>query len=165
MPNLQLYFLSDQYYQDFPDKLLMRNKPAVEGVPHGRPCFLAFPDIKNPLINWFVPISSKCKKYRQTAQERARRHGRCNTICFGTVLGKEKAFLIQNMCPTTEKYMIPYMDRQNKPVRVSWGLAVEVQRNAADILALAKKGQSFIYPDIFKIYAELERQLREAAGA
>ena len=33
------------------------------------------------------------------------KYHRCDTIVFGEVLGHEKAFLIQNMCPITEKYM------------------------------------------------------------
>lgn len=33
MPQAQLYFLSDQYYQDFPDDKLMRNKDIINGTP------------------------------------------------------------------------------------------------------------------------------------
>ena len=32
MLQAQLYFLSDQYYQDFPDDKLMKNKDTVDGV-------------------------------------------------------------------------------------------------------------------------------------
>jgi len=42
----QLYFLSDQYYLDFPDDKLMKNKDVIKGVPHNRPCFFAFHDSK-----------------------------------------------------------------------------------------------------------------------
>lgn len=45
MAQAQLYFLSDQYYLDFPDDKLMKNKDMIDGVPHSRPCFFAFPDI------------------------------------------------------------------------------------------------------------------------
>ena len=50
MLQAQLYFLSDQYYQDFPDDKLMKNKDTVDGVPHSRPCFFALPDSKNSEI-------------------------------------------------------------------------------------------------------------------
>ena len=59
----QLYFLSVQYYQDFPDDKLMKNKDTIDGVPHSLPCFFAFPDSKNSEIYWVVPISSKFEKY------------------------------------------------------------------------------------------------------
>ena len=51
------------YYQDFPDDKLMKNKDTIDGVPHSRPCFFAFPDSKNSEIYWVVPISSKFEKY------------------------------------------------------------------------------------------------------
>ena len=62
MLDAQLYFLSDQYYIDFPDDKLMKNKDVIQGIPHSRPCFLAFPDSKNPAIYWLVPISSRYEK-------------------------------------------------------------------------------------------------------
>ena len=40
------YYLSDQYFVDFPDKGLMRNKESVDGQDHDRPCFYAFQDKK-----------------------------------------------------------------------------------------------------------------------
>ena len=46
MQQAQLYFLSDQYYQDFPDDKLMQNKNIINGAPHSRPCFFAFKDTK-----------------------------------------------------------------------------------------------------------------------
>ena len=55
----QLYFLSNQYYVDFPDDKLMKNKELVNGIPHNRPCFFAFLDPNRPEIYWIVPISSK----------------------------------------------------------------------------------------------------------
>lgn len=63
MQRAQLYFLSDQYYMDFPDDRLMKNKDMIDGVPHNRPCFFAFRDSKIKEINWIVPISSKYEKF------------------------------------------------------------------------------------------------------
>ena len=34
MLRAQLYFLSNEYYQDFPDNNLMQNKDTIDGVPH-----------------------------------------------------------------------------------------------------------------------------------
>ncbi len=65
MAEAQFYFLSDQYYLDFPDDKLMKNKVMVDGSLHKRPCFFAFRDRKIPEIYWIVPISSRYEKYKQ----------------------------------------------------------------------------------------------------
>ena len=161
MPEAQLYFLSDQYYKDFPDDKLMKNKDIIDGVPHNRPCFYAFPDAKNPSILWIVPISSRYEKFKKIEQDKIAKYGKCNTIRFGTVLGRNTAFLIQNMCPATEKYLTPYIDKNNSPIRIDNRVAEDVVKNAHEVLALAKRGAKVVFPDIFKIYSGLEQQLNE----
>lgn len=54
MLEAQFYFLSDQYYLDFPDDKLMKNKDMIDGSPHKRPCFFTFPDSQIPDIYWIV---------------------------------------------------------------------------------------------------------------
>lgn len=157
----QLYFLSNQYYVDFPDDKLMKNKELVNGIPHNRPCFFAFLDSNRPEIYWIVPISSKYEKYRKVEQEKIKKYGRCNTIRFGTVLGRDTAFLIQNMCPATATYLTPYMDKNHCPIRIDNRVAADVEKNARDVLAIARRGAKVIFPDVFKIYAELIHQLEE----
>jgi len=34
------YFLKDQYFIDFPDHFLMKNKESSDGMLHNRPCFM-----------------------------------------------------------------------------------------------------------------------------
>ena len=160
MSKAQLYFLSEQYYLDFPDNKLMKNKDIIEGVPHNRPCFYAFPDTKNPAIYWIVPISSRYGKFKKIEQNKIAKYGKCNTIRFGTVLGRNTAFLIQNMCPAIEKYLTAYIDKNNTPIQIDNRIAEDVTKNAREVLALAKRGAKVVFPDIFKIYAVLEEQLR-----
>ncbi len=157
MQNAQLYFLSDQYYIDFPDDKLMKNKDIIQGTPHRRPCFLAFPDSKNPAIYWLVPISSRYEKYQKVAQAKIEKYGRCNTIRFGTVLGRNAAFLIQNMCPVTEPYLIAYINKNAEPIRLDDRIVADVTKNAHEVLAIARRGAKVIFPDVFKIYKELEQ--------
>ena len=38
------YYIDDQYFIDFPDDKLMRNKERVDGQPQDRPWFYAFRD-------------------------------------------------------------------------------------------------------------------------
>ena len=94
------YFITDDYFIRFNDPLLMPNK----GVGHNRPCFYAFREKKTGLY-WMIPISSKVDKYRGIANSKIRRYGYCNTIVFGEVLGRERAFLLQNMFPITADYI------------------------------------------------------------
>lgn len=152
MPDAQLYFLSDQYYIDFPDDKLMKNKDTIDGVAHSRPCFLAFPDAKNPAIYWLVPISSRYEKYQKIAQAKIEKYGRCNTIRFGTVLGRNAAFLIQNMCPVTAPYLTAYINKKAEPVRLDDRVVADVAKNTREVLAIARRGAKVIFPDVFKIY-------------
>lgn len=158
---IQFYFISNQYYIDFPDDKLMRNKESLNGEKHNRPCFFAFPDSNIPEIYWIIPISSKYEKYKKIADDKISKYGFCNTIRFGTVLGRDTAFLIQNMCPATDKYLEPYIDKNNNPVRVDDRLARDVEENARKVLALAKRGSKVVFPDIFSIYDELKRNIEE----
>lgn len=155
----QLYFLSGQYYLDFPDDKLMKNKDVIQGVPHNRPCFFAFHDSKISDILWIVPISSRVEKFKQLEQEKIKKYGRCNTIRFGTVLGRETAFLIQNMCPATKKYLTAYIDKNNQPIRIDDRVAADVEKNARIVLGMAKRGAKVIFPNVFIIYRGLEEQL------
>lgn len=161
MPEAQLFFLSDRYYQDFPDDKLMANKDVINGVPHNRPCFFAFPDSKIPEIYWIVPISSKYEKYKKIEQSKIAKYGHCNTIRFGKVLGRDTAFLIQNMCPATAKYLTAYIDKNNQPIRIDNRIAMDVKKNARDVLAMTKRGSKVIFPDVFKIYQKLEQQVQK----
>lgn len=156
MLETQFYFLSDQYYLDFPDDKLMKNKDMLDGSPQKRPCFFAFPDSKIPAIYWIVPISSQYEKFKRIEQDKIQKYGRCNTIRFGTVLGRNTAFLIQNMCPATSKYLTPYIDKNNCPIRIDNRVAADVIKYARNVLAMAKRGAKVIFPDVFKIYRELE---------
>jgi hypothetical protein len=78
--------------------------------------FFAFSDKNQPDIFWLVPISSRIEKYKFEEQKKIKKYGRCNTIRFGTVLGRECAFLIQNMCPVTNRYITPYIDKNKQQI-------------------------------------------------
>ena len=85
---------------------------------------------------------------------------RCDTIVFGEVLGHEKAFLIQNMCPITPQYMKnEYFDsRANIPVRVNGILEKELKDKASKVLALQRRGSKLIFPNVLEIESKLINQ-------
>ena len=78
------YYIDDQYFKDFPDPYLMQNKDS------------------NTQLFWMIPFSSQVSKFKGIYNKKMQKYHRCDTIVFGEVLGHEKAFLIQNMCPITE---------------------------------------------------------------
>lgn len=159
MEKAQLYFLSDQYYKDFPDEKLMRNKELIAGQTHNRPCFFAFADKKNSDIFWLVPISSRVEKYKREEQKKIDRLGRCNTIRFGIVLGREAAFLIQNMCPVTDKYISAYIDKNKQSIQIDGRVAADIIKNAHEVLGIFNRGAKVIFPDVKTIYTALVQQM------
>lgn len=146
------YYIDDQYFIDFPDSKLMNHKECAAGQTHDRPCFYAFQDHTTGLY-WMIPISSQVKKYRTYYHVKMERYHRCDTIAFGEVLGYEKAFLIQNMCPITRTYMKnEYIDkRSNTPVQINGVFERELQEKAKRVLALQRKGIPLIFPDVLSI--------------
>ena len=85
------------------------------------------------------------------------KYKQCDTIVFGEVLGYEKAFLIQNICPITENYIKNeyYDSRAHIPVRINGQLEKELKQKANKILALQRKGIKLIFPEVLAIEREL----------
>ncbi|MEG6612860.1 hypothetical protein V6C42_08395 [Pseudoclostridium thermosuccinogenes] len=154
------YFLDDSYFTDFRDEKLMGNKETVQNTLHDRPCFYAIYDESTSLY-WLIPISSKVSKFKSIYQDKINRYGKCDTIAFGYVLGHEKAFLIQNMCPVLPCYIKnEYKDsKANVPVRVDGIFEKELISKAKKVLALQRKGIKLIFPDVLKIEKELMKKL------
>lgn len=150
------YYINDQYFIDFPDTYLMQNKETINGQVHDRPCFYAFADVNTGLF-WMIPFSSQVSKYRGYYNQKMQKYNRCDTITFGEVLGHEKAFLIQNMCPITPQYIKnKYIDSQaNVPVRLNGVFERELIDKAKRVLALQRKGVKLIFPDVLKIESKL----------
>ena len=99
------YFISNNFYDEFPNEGLMLNKEGKQGELHDRPCFFAFPDKEYPFLLWLIPISSQIKKYEEIYSKKVEKYGYCNTIYFCDFIGQKKAFLIQNMFPATLEYI------------------------------------------------------------
>lgn len=146
------YFLTDQYSSDFPNSGIMTNKPTVNGIPHGRPCFYSFEDPKTGLY-WMIPVSSQITKYQAIYQSKVSKHGICDTIVFGNLLGQQSAFLIQNICPVTQKYINnEYLDKNNTPVRIPQPLEKVLQSKAKKVIALVRRGiHGLVFTDILGI--------------
>jgi hypothetical protein len=155
------YFIKDQFFIDYPDRYLMKNKEVVAGVLHHRPCFFTFLDASTGLY-WMIPISSQLSKFKPIAEKKAIKYGgTCDTIVFGDVLGYEKAFLIQNMFPIIDSYVdSEYKDsRALISVEVNKILEAELITKAKKVLALQRGGGKFIFPNVIEIEQDLLRKL------
>ena len=152
------YFLSNQYFVDFPDPYLMQNHETINGILHGRPCFYTFKDGTTGLY-WMIPFSSRTIKFRKIYHDKIQKYGKCDTILFGYVLGHEKAFLIQNMCPVSQQYITnEYIDTvSSMPVRLNGAFERTLIQKANKVLALHRRGIKLIFPDVLKIEQELLR--------
>lgn len=153
-------FLTNQYFIDFPDDRLMKNKEIIGGVSHDRPCFFAIQDKLDSRIAWLVPISSKVEKYREHYQRKVEKYGYCSSIRFGILLGAETAFLVQNMCPVIDKYINNvYIDKNRVPIRVDGRLEADIVKNARKTLSDYFRGKPVIFPDVRYIKQQLVKQL------
>jgi hypothetical protein len=134
----------------------MKDKEFINGQSHGRPCFYSFCDKTNGLY-WLIPISSQTQKFRQIYNQKLLKYGDVDTIVFGYVMGDEKAFLIQNMFPITDKYIdCVYIDNKTqKPVIINTRLNNELQHKANKVLNLQRKGYRLIFPDVLAIESKL----------
>lgn len=157
------YYIDDKYFTDFPDEYLMKNKETVNGQVHDRLCFYTFQDSSTG-IYWMIPFSSQVAKFKGIYNKKTQKYKRCDTIVFGEVLGHEKAFLIQNMCPITMGYMKNeyYDSNANVPVRVNGVFEKELREKAGKVLALQRKGVKLIFPDVFAIEKKLIENIQES---
>ena len=89
----KFYFIKNEFFILFEEYGLMKNKENG----NRRPCYFCFNDSDNPEIIWFVPISSKVNKYKEIYENKKKSRKKVYNFVFGKVLGKEKAFLIQNI--------------------------------------------------------------------
>ena len=152
----RFYFLSEEYYTRFHDCNLMGNKEDdARGKQHGRPCLYMFLDARTGLY-WMIPISSKIEKYEKIYNKNIAKYGRCDFIVFAEVLGRNSAFLIQNMCPVTEKYIdSKYLDRFNKHVGIVNDAQKTINSKAKKVLRLVRQGRKLVFSDVMKIEKEL----------
>lgn len=130
-----LYIISDQYFADFPNERYMENKGEA------RPHYYAFQDKDG--IFWMIPLSSKVEKYRAKIEATEKIHGAgsCFLFYIAPIHGQNRAVLICDMFPVSEKYILrpytiggkPYII-QNKTIRK------EINTKAKRYLSLIKRG-------------------------
>lgn len=143
------YFIKNEYYEKFDKCGLMGNREEYVDEKHGRPCFYCF---EQDGYYWMIPISSNVEKYKKIYEEKMKRYqNRYDGIRFGYVNGQERAFLIQNVCPVTEKYIESEYRIENgtRAVKVDKELSRELNGIIRKVLRLYKdKGVKIVLTDL-----------------
>ena len=140
----KFYFIKDQFFKIFNEYGLMINKENGKK----RPCYFCFRDRKDEKIIWFVPISTKYDKYKNIYDKKKSKRKPVYNFVFGNVLNKKSVFLIQNIFPTTEKFIKEKYTTNNKDVEISEALKNSVIYMALKVVALSERGINIPFYDI-----------------
>ena len=142
-------FIKDEFFDVFKNYKLMENKESG----NKRPCYFCFRDRKDKDIIWFVPISTKYDMYKKIYDNKKLKIGNkpVYNFVFGSVLGKEKTFLIQNIFPTTEKYIESKYQNKMKDVEITESLKREIIQTSINVIKLARKGINIPFYDIIEM--------------
>ncbi len=148
------YFIKDDFFTLVNDMELMKNKE--NGLK--RPCYYCFKITEFPEFIWFVPVSTKVEKYKKIYLNKLKKQVKLgknlavDTLVFGKVANIESVFLIQNMFPTTEKYIENQYIKNNIKIRLSRNLKKEILFKANKVLILYRNGmKKIIFPNIEEI--------------
>ena len=139
-----LYHIKDEFFDRIKDGGLMINHENG----HSRPTYLA---IKDKQIIWFIPLSSKVKKYKKIIDNKINRYGICKTILIKKIANKEQVILIQNAFPTLEKYVKSKHMIQGKELEILPYIQKEIVKDFKDILSLKRNGLNLFFTDIDRI--------------
>lgn len=132
----KFYFIKDEFFDLFKDYGLMVNKENG----NKRPCYFCFRDKFNKEIIWFVPISTKYEKYKKIYEHKKQRQHRVYNFVFGEVVGKKAVFLIQNIFPTTEEYVLEKYITENKDVEIALNVRKKVIAYSRQVIMKAEQG-------------------------
>lgn len=153
-----VYHIKDSYFKLANDSTLMKNHENGGSRPN---YFCIKRD--NSDIMWFIPMSSKIKKYKNLQREMIEKHGKCNKIVIGNYRGKDQAFLIQNIFPITAKYIDHIDTVNNKALQVAKPTRLEIIKNVEEAFKLKDRGiKNIIYPDVDAIAKKLIKEIEQA---
>ena len=153
----KFYFIKDTYYEKFNDCNLCGNK----GDAKKRPCYYCYKD--NDLY-WMIPVSSRIEKYKEIYKQKIKKYGnKYYGIRFGFINGQERAFLLQNICPVTEKYIdnIYRIYNNSIDVVINNDLSTELNTIAKKIIKMYYNGKNIPFTKLDKILAELKQELQK----
>ena len=151
--NGRFYFINNTFIQTYGIKYnLMKNKETGTK----RPCYFCFKDKTDKHIIWFVPIFKQYEKYKSIYEKKKKKiHREPLNFVFGIVKDENAVFLIQNMFPTTKKYIEEKYQVKNNDVTISMPLQKEIIEKAESVLRLEEKGIHVAFSNLIDFKREL----------
>lgn len=143
----KFYFIKDEFFDLFKDYGLMVNKENG----NKRQCYFCFRDKFNKEIIWFVPISTKYEKYKKIYEYKRQKQHRVYNFVFGEVVGKKAVFLIQNIFPTTEEYVLEKYITENKDVEIALNVRNKVIAYSRQVIMKAEQGINIPFYNILEM--------------
>ncbi len=143
----KFYFIKDEFFEIFKGYKLMENKENRKK----RPCYFCFRDKFNKEIIWFVPISTKYEKYKKIYEYKKYKQHKVYNFIFGEVVGKKSVFLIQNLFPTTEEYILGKYITENKDVEIALNVRKKVIAYARQVIMMAERGINIPFYNIVEM--------------
>ncbi len=131
-----LYIISDQFFKDFPNERYMDNKGQ------SRPHYYALQDSDG--IFWMIPLSTKVEKYQAKIAETEKilGAGSCFMFYIAPIHGQNRAVLICDMFPVSEKYITRPYTIEGKPYIIQNRIVrKEINTKAKRFLSLVKRGE------------------------
>lgn len=150
----KLYHIKNSFFDKVNDNLLMRNKENG----NQRPTYFT---IREDEILWFIPLSSKIKKYEKIIEQKIIKTGKCDSILIREIGGQKSAILIQNAFPTIEKYIDHEHTINEKPLLVNTKVKTEVLNSFKLLMRLKEKGLYRFFADIDKIKEIMLKEYNE----
>ena len=90
--------VKDEYFERFKSNYFTDNKSE------NRPYYLSFKDKDN--IIWLIPLSSQTANYQSKINHDIGKRGECLFYYIDKIHGEDRAFLIGNMFPVTQEYVL-----------------------------------------------------------
>lgn len=150
------YIIKDEYFTRFNDPNLKGNKEQC------RPHYYCFNDEINGLY-WFIPMSRRVGKYKNIMQDKQAHNKPCDGLHICKLSnGKENAFLIQDMLPITDKYVLrPYTFAGQPLILIKDNDRKIIDQKAKRVLNLLQRGVKITptQADVIKIRQELLNDL------
>lgn len=151
-----LYFIKDEFITLYGESGALSDSRGKDGGK--RPFLCVFADRDAPNIYWLIPVSSRVEKYQKIWLQKMKQHGACLTLYFAKLFGKKRAFLIQDMFPITDDYILkPYYDENGHLARLPKTTYRKILATASAALELAlHHNQPLLLSGAETIYTKLK---------
>ena len=106
--------------------------------PYGADSFYA--DYLDGVVNTLKKENNAIKYVTELYEYKKQRQHRVYNFVFGEVVGKKSVFLIQNIFPTTEEYILEKYVTENKDVEIALNVRNKIIAYSRQVIMKAEQG-------------------------